>query len=240
MAARNGSNWLGSLRSGLRRAAKPLSGSGRSLLGVAILLIVLLVAVVVGWQKWGGLIGRGPQYTLTADSFEVTLQPSWIQSDVKAEVIRDGQLENLSALDPDLTKQVVQAFELNAWVSKVLWAGKRSGNNGPRVIVELKYREPIAMVWGLDPEFEGDSFYPVDTEGVVLPTDEFSRSQTADYLRVHVGNVRPVGAVGTAYGDLGVAGSVAVATLIGEDWEALGLEWIVARPGADDPGEFQR
>ena len=31
-------------------------------------------------------------------------------------------------LDPDLTKRVVQAFELNAWVAEALWAGKRQAD----------------------------------------------------------------------------------------------------------------
>ena len=55
-------------------------------------------------------------------------------------------LTKLTVLDPDLTKNVVQAFELNTWVAKVLWAGKRPGTDGPRVIVKLRYREPIIMV----------------------------------------------------------------------------------------------
>ena len=60
--------------------------------------------------------------------------------------MRDGSLAELSVLDSDLTKRVVQAFELNAWVAEALWAGKRPEKTSPRVIVKLRYREPVIMV----------------------------------------------------------------------------------------------
>ena len=47
--------------------------------------------------------------------------------------MRDGSLADLSVLDPDLTKRVAQAFELNAWVAEGLWAGKRAGQTPRRV-----------------------------------------------------------------------------------------------------------
>ncbi len=63
------------------------------------------------------------------------------------------------------------------------------------------------MVRTRDSRWKGDCFWPVDTEGVFLPPDEFSASQTRNYLRVEAGNSTPVGAVGTPYGDPGVAGA---------------------------------
>jgi hypothetical protein len=176
------------------------------------------------------VIAVRPQYRLSADCFEITPQPSWIHSDVKADVIRDGNLDQLSILDPDLTRRVVQAFELNTWVLKVMWAGKRPGQNGPRVIVQVRYREPIIMVRTRDAQWNGDCFWPVDTQGVFLPPEEFSATQTRNYLRVEAGSaMRPQGAAGTPYGDAGVAGAASLATLIGADWQAMGLQWIVVR-----------
>jgi hypothetical protein len=227
MARRTDSGWIGSLRSVVRSALPPLAGNGRGLLGVAVLAIVMIAGAYMAWSKIGGAIRQRSQYRLTSESFEITPQPAWIQSDVKAEVIRDARLDELSALDPDLTKTVVQAFELHTWVAQVLWAGKRPGKNGPRIIVELRYREPIVMVRTKDDQWEGDCFWPVDTEGVFLPPGEFSSNQTSKYLRVDAGDVLPVGSVGSPYGDPGVAGAVAVATQIGSMWQSMGLEWIV-------------
>lgn len=208
----------------------PVAENGQGLLGIAMVAIVLLIAGYVGWSKWGDAIGEQPRYVLTPASFEITPQPDWIESDVKAEVVRDGQLAELSALDPDLISQVVQAFELNTWIAKVVWAGKRAGSNGPRVIVKVRYRRPVIWVRTHDDRWrDGDCFYPVDTEGVFLPPDEFSASQIRDFLRVDAGNSLPVGGVGSPYGDPGVTGAASIATKIGPDWKSLGLQWILVR-----------
>ncbi len=227
MASKKGKGLASSATAALRRLLSPLAGGGRGLFGLAIMAILLIAGGYLGWAKWGRLIEGRPQYALTADSFETTPQPPWIQSDVKAEVMRDGSLAKLSILDPDLTKRVVQAFELNTWVAEALWAGKRQGSDGPRVIVQLRYREPVIMVRTRDSRWKGDCFWPVDTDGVFLPPDEFSASQTRNYLRVEAGNSTPVGAVGTPYGDPGVAGAASIATVIREAWKSFGLEWIV-------------
>ncbi|MGM0489258.1 MAG: hypothetical protein ACQESR_21175 [Planctomycetota bacterium] len=229
MGAKNKPHWWHRIPTVARRFV-PAAESGQGLLGIAILVIVLLTAAYAGWSKWGNTIGKQPQYVLTPESFEITPQPDWIQSDVKAEVVRDGQLAELSALDPDLISRVVQAFELNTWVAKVVWAGKRAGSDGPRVIVKIRYRRPIIWVRTYDDRWpEGDCFYPVDTEGVFLPPAEFSESQIRDFLRVDAGNTPPVGAVGTPYGDAGVSGAASIAAKIGPEWKSLGLQWIVVR-----------
>ena len=75
MASRKGTSWGGSVRATARRVFAPLAGSGRGIFGIAILAVLLLAAGYIGWAKWGGVIVRRPQYTLTADSFEITPQP---------------------------------------------------------------------------------------------------------------------------------------------------------------------
>ncbi len=227
MASRKAAGFTRAAVTALRRLFAPLAGSGRGLLGITMLGILMVAGGYLGWAKWGALIKQRPQYVLTAESFEITPQPAWIQTDVRAEVMRDASLAQLSVLHPDLTKRVVQAFELNTWVAEVLSAGKSPGRNGPRVIVQLRYREPVIMVRTRDARWKGDCFWPVDTEGVFLPPDEFSASQTRNYLRVEAGNSPPVGAVGTTYGDPAVAGAAGVATVIGEAWKSMGLQWIM-------------
>jgi hypothetical protein len=229
MKTRKGPVWTSSVTSALRRALAPLAGSGRGIFGIAALLLLFMIGGYVGWAKWGNIVSRRPQYVLTADSFEITRQPPWIHSDIKTAVMRDGSLAELSVLDPDLTKRVVQAFELNAWVAEALWAGKRPGKAAPRVIVKLRYREPVVMVRTRDPRWKGDCFWPVDTEGVFLPPEEFSASETKAYLRVEAGNPLPAGAVGTSYGDAGVTGAALIAAGLKTVWNSMGLEWIVVR-----------
>lgn len=224
-----GNHWWHRVPTVLHRFV-PSGDSGQSLLGLAMLVVLLLTFGYVGWSKWGSAIGSQAQYQLTTKSFEITPQPAWIESDIKAEVVRDGQLTELSALDPDLISRVVQAFELKDWVAKVVWAGKRAGPEGSRIIVKLQYRRPIVWLRTYDERWpDGDCFYPIDTEGVFLPPEEFSASQIRDFLRVDAGNVSPVGGVGVPYGNPGVTAAAEIATKIGPDWKSLGLQWIVVR-----------
>ena len=182
MVSRKGVAWSASLFSLVQQLLAPITGSGRGLFGIAALLLLFILAGYVGWAKWGGRIALRQQYVLSADSFEITPQPPWIHTDIKTTVLREGGLGNLSFLDPDLTKRVAQAFELNAWVAKALSASKQMGDSTPRVMVALWYREPVIMVRTRDPSWEGDCFWPVDTEGVFLPPEEFSRNQTRGVL----------------------------------------------------------
>ncbi|MHB8971308.1 MAG: hypothetical protein ACYC4N_12750 [Pirellulaceae bacterium] len=229
MKSRKGLVWSHSVMSALRRLFAPLVGSGRGLFGILALLLLFVVTAFVGWEKWGDSVKKRPQFALNADSFDITPQPPWIHSDIKAAAMRDGGLAELSLLDPDLTKRVVQAFELNAWVAEAVWASKRAGKTAPRVIVQLRYREPVIMVRTRDPRWKGDCFWPVDTEGMFLPPEEFSANQTRSYLRVEAGNPLPAGAVGTSYGDPGVTGAAKIAEGFKSLWTAMGLEWILVR-----------
>lgn len=229
MGSRKSVAWSASLFSLAQQLLAPLTGSGRGLFGIGALLLLFVLVAYIGWAKWGGRVAQRPQYSLTADSFEITPQPPWIHTDIRATVLRDGGLANLSFLDPDLTKRVAQAFELNAWVAKALSASKQLGSASPRVIVALKYREPVIMVRTRDPGWEGDCFWPVDTEGVFLPPEEFSRNQTRAFLRVEAGNPMPAGSVGTSYGDAGVSGAARIAAGIKDIWSTMGLEWILVR-----------
>lgn len=229
MKSRVGGAWTRQATVLLRRALAPLAGSGRGVVGMGAVLLLFAIGSFVAWEKFGSSIRRGKPYLLTVDSFEIPPIPPWIHVDIRAQVMRDGSLFELSLLDPDLTKRVVQAFELNAWVAEAIWAKKQPSRGGPRVIVQLRYREPVVMVRTRDPRWKGDCFWPVDTEGVFLPPEDFSASQTRAYLRVEAGNTLPTGGVGMPYGDPAVSGAAKIASMLKEAWTDMGLEWILVR-----------
>lgn len=243
MKSRKGGAWTRQAATLLSGVLAPLAGSGRGVVGISAVLLLFLIGSFVGWAKFGGRISQGRQYRLTVDSFDITPPPPWIHADIRAQVMRDGSLSELSVLDPDLTKRVVQAFELNAWVAEAVSARKRPGNSGPQVVVQLRYREPVVMVRTRDPRWKGDCFWPVDTEGVFLPPEDFSASQTRAYLRVEAGNTLPTGGVGMPYGDPAVTGAAKIAAVLKQDWSEMGLEWIVVRrtlpTDVADPAEPQ-
>ena len=139
---------------------------------------------------------------------------------LKAEVIRDASLDSsLSTLDPELTMRVAQAFRLHPWVAKV----QRVSKQYPAAVkVELVYRRPAAMV-----EVPGPALLPVDAEGVVLPTDDFSPLDARHYPRIAEIKTSPLGPVGTRWGDTRVSGAASVAAAVADQWERLGLHHIV-------------
>jgi hypothetical protein len=223
MNAAKQEGWVGYLLGPLRHLLRPLTGGSRGLFVAVALAVLMIVAAYMGWAKWGPTISSRDRFVLTVESLEIPRQPAWIPADIKAEVMRDGSLTGLSVLDPELTSQVARAFELNTWVSRVNRVVKRPGKEAPRVIIELDYRRPVVMVK------TRNGFWPVDSEGVLLPPDDFSPSQTRSYLRVVTDNWQPAGPVGTPYGDSGINGAARIATAIDGIWADAGLQWIVVR-----------
>jgi hypothetical protein len=90
------------------------------------------------------------------------------------------------------------------------------------VQVELVYREPVAMV-----EVPGPALLPVDAEGVLLPTEDFSPVDARKYPRIGEIKTSPIGPVGTRWGDTRVTGAARVASVVAEYWQRLSLHHIV-------------
>jgi hypothetical protein len=189
------------------------------------MVVAVPAGAIYAWQRWGDRIAKGPEYVLTPESFEITAeQPAWIKSDVREDVVRDGSLSELSILDKQLTVKVEQAFLMHNWVEKVTRVNKYYP---ARVVVELVYRKPVAMVELWTPE--GDGLVPIDINGVLLPSTDFiaedgtATEDTRDYLRISVPNAAPAGPVGTAWGDPRVEGAARIAAVFEGRWKALGL-----------------
>jgi hypothetical protein len=90
------------------------------------------------------------------------------------------------------------------------------------VKVELIYRRPVAMV-----EVSGPALLPVDRDGFVLPTEDFSSLDAKHYPRISEIKTSPIGPVGTRWGDTRVTGAARVAAVLAEHWEPLALGQIV-------------
>lgn len=193
--------------------------------------IVLFIAAAIGlWRKFGGeiLSQQSSKYLVTLASLEVTPQPDWIPTDIRGEVFQDAGWEQKSPsiLEPDLTVRVAQAFEQHTWVAKVTRVTK---HHPARVVVDLQYRRPVAMV---EVDYQGQSgLLPVDTLGVLLPPEDFKPEDAAKFPRITVDYNGPEGSVGTPWGDSRVVGGAAIASLLVGEWQALGLYRIVALTG---------
>ena len=206
------------------KAAGGLPGLLRGNIRWIIGLVVIGGACSYGWKLlWEQVrdhVVSSPDYQLDPAAIEITPLPAWIHADLKAEVIRDASLDgSISTLDPELTIRIARAFQLHPWVAKV----DRVSKVYPAAVkVELIYRRPAAMV-----EVPGPALLPVDGEGFVLPTDDFSPLDARHYPRIAEIKTSPIGPVGTRWGDTRVSGAALVAAAIAEHWEPLGLNHIV-------------
>lgn len=198
------------------------SALGRRLAGAAMALVILSVLAVSGWNKWGPSITRSPAYTLDESKFEVTPQPTYIHANVKRDALRAGGLTELSILDPKLTEKVKHAFAVQTWVESV---SKITKHHPARVVVELEYRRPAAMVEIAQGDERG--LLPVDRHGVLLPPEDFSANQVRNFLRISVGPTTPEGPVGTPWGDKRIAGAAQIAYALEGTWQKLQLYRIV-------------
>jgi hypothetical protein len=181
------------------------------------------------WTRVREHVATRDDYRLTPKDISITRVPPWIRTDVKAEVIRDTLSgEPLSILDDRLVERIYQAFSLHPWVAKVERVSK---SHPAHVEVEIAYRRPVAMV-----EVPG-GLYPVDVDGVLLPSEDFSPLEARAYARISGIESTPLGMMGTKWGDPVVAGGARIAGELQTIWGDLGLRSIRwAKPTADsDP-----
>jgi hypothetical protein len=210
------------------KQAPPASATGRAagyILRVLVLRrdVLLIAGVVLAaafaaraiWLQVRSDVFRGAQYQLTLHDIETTPIPSWIRSDVKAEALRDGSLdEPLPLTDDDLSERIAKAFALHPWVASVTRVSKRYPAGAT---VELVYRRPVAMVE------VPDGLYPVDIHGVLLPSGDFTAAEARDYPRIAGVSSQPFGPVGTPWNDPHVTGGAKIAAQLAQVWKVLGL-----------------
>jgi hypothetical protein len=206
----------------------PLGGGvGRRILLAMVLLVALIGGAYYAWQRWGAQITVAGDYILQADDVQVNPPPDWITTDLCAEVVRDGGLIGLSMLDPQLTVKVAQAFSMSSWVEAVKRVSK---TRGAGVRVEVTYRKPVAMV---EVRLNGKvGVLPVDSSGVLLPTQDFTSEKTGEYLQIAVPHANPVGTIGSAWGQNEVHEAAAIAAVLDDRWQECGLYRIRLVPAA--------
>jgi hypothetical protein len=218
-SSRSKKSWRKSIGAAVFGLALVVRGGRRPLV-----LVVALVAAAVGGafyarHRWPELLTIGRQHRMSAEAIDVTPQPRWIATDVKAEVIESAGLAELDLLDRELTARVAQAFAAHTWVAEVRRVVKQAG---PRVVVELAYRRPVAMVEVVSAGRPG--LLPLDEQAVLLPPEDFSPNEARDYLRIQVADSKPAGPVGTPWGDPRITGAVHIAAAWREKpWKSLGL-----------------
>jgi hypothetical protein len=202
----------------------------RSLVMTALVIAASIGSSIYAWRRWGEPAVHAADYIVTPDQITVTPQPTWIQSNVKAEVLQSAAFGRLNLRDRKLVEQVARAFALHPWVAKVVRVEKRFP---AQVTVELQYRRPVAVV-KIDARGESGLLF-IDEESVLLPSADFAPGQARSYLRIMAAGETPASVYGTPWGSERIAGAARVAAAWGNRWQPLGLYWIVAaRPASGE------
>jgi hypothetical protein len=206
-----------------------LFGSGRTLLVIALLVGAVAGGALFAWWKLKGRIV--PAYAVGPEQVEITPQPDWIRvSDVRAEVFRYPALDGpLSLLDDDLAARISNAFARHPWVAslKPPVVQKTAG----KVKVDLVYRKPVCMV--LVPNGPRYGRQPVDADGVLLPSTDFTSQQADRYPLLASVDRGPTVSPGTRWGDTRVVGGAEIAARLADVWQTMHLARI--EPWADYP-----
>ncbi len=206
--------------------------------GLAFAVVPLVVLGYFGWYYYGAEHLDRTLYALKLENIELTQQPPWIHTDLKNQVFRDNRLSQLSLLDPTASATIAHAFDAHIWIKHTNRVSKLSGG---KVVVDVTYRRPAAMVYydqatssatgGV--KGKGKCF-PIDDEGVVLPSDEFAPEQVHDYLMIFAPNAAPAGAVGMAFGDPRISEALVLCKLLEHLRVQLRLACIHVEPDAID------
>jgi hypothetical protein len=190
----------------------------RSLIAAGLVVAAFVFGGLVLWNRVRNDVLARAEYALDARTIQITSPPAWIRADVKAEALRGGSLDTrLSLLDDDLAERLAKAFALHPWVARVERVEKHYPS---RVTIELSYRKPTAMV-----EVPGGLF-PVDQQGVLLPSADFSPAEARKYPRLVGIESEPLGPVGSPWGDRFVTDGVKIAIALAAVWEDLHLQSI--------------
>ncbi|MCU0709377.1 MAG: hypothetical protein MUF23_13895 [Pirellula sp.] len=173
-----------------------------SLVGPAILLLV----GYLGWRYYGAKALDGTFYAIKPENIHLTNTPPWLKTDIVKQVFEGSGLGKMSLLDDQSSAVVARAFDAHPWIRKTYRVQRMAGG---QILVNVEYRTPIAMVHC---ETEGDAatggvtqenFLPIDTDGYLLPTQDFSQADIPSYLLIYAKNIRASDhrRVGTPLGD---------------------------------------
>ena len=216
-----------------RRPSTPVEQLLNWLLQPTVLL--LLSCSVAAWVFVPKLGVRLPdlhndrQYRLATSQIKITPPPHWVPHDLAEQAVRRAGLpDELSLLDPEVTRRVAAAFELNPWVKGQV---RVSTSVPARMHVDLVYREPVAMVRVTQRGKIG--LFPIDADGTLLPSADFAPAEIAKYPVIENVSVPPGSAAGTVWKDAGVLGAARLAVELKPFWEQFGFQSILTPTNSD-------
>lgn len=200
-----------------------LSGPGRWLLWIGVLVGLFVLGAWLGWQVIRDRVLFSETYLVQKEHiFFVSPQPEWVRSDVIGDAFRTAGRDGPLYLWQDrLCQQLADAFAQHPWVARV----ERIARSYPaRIEVQLQWRRPVCTVlWQ-------QQLFPVDGEGTLLPGADFSAAEAARYPRLLGVSTPPPSVSGARWQDGRVIEGAQIAAALGPVWEKFRLSSIRAVP----------
>ncbi|QDT06780.1 Cell division protein FtsQ [Rubripirellula lacrimiformis] len=196
---------------------------------------LLIVGGYVTWHRWGSEHVAQNYYGIDVAQIHITQPPSYVRSDIIQSVYRDTAMDGLSLMDKQATAKIASAFSMHPWVQSVTSVRKLPGGV---VDVRMDYRRPVAMVQvfrtvdGIRDKF----FFPIDGHAVLLPTGEFTRSETLEFVHIDVPGADSTNAEGMPFGDPRVEAAARLAEVLLPVYREVGIRKITV---VGDPRQIQ-
>lgn len=199
-------------------------------LWVTLLLVATLATGGAAVYQFAPDLRTAPEYQFSMEETRISPLNPWVPKTILQEVLTASNLpETVSLLDPELTRTVWEAWSKHPWVKEVVSVEIRPGVG---LVVDASYRTPVAFVEVLTNGQQG--FYPVDSEGILLPPRDFSLASTELLPRIRNVNTLPQGREGEPWGDATISAAASLANVLAPEqdlsryWNKLELKAILA------------
>lgn len=205
-----------------------------NLLLIAACLVAVIVFIPKALRLFPDLRSRA-DYRVSIRRIEIIPPlPHWVPHNLVEQAARQAGLpDELSLLDDGVAQRVAAAFERHPWVRGAV---RVRASVPARLQVELEYREPVAMVRVRHAGRDG--LFPIDAEGVILPSADFPPSQIEKYPVIEHVKSSPSGPAGTAWRDLNVLGAAQLAVMLRPFWSEFQLKSILVETRAAKPAAW--
>jgi hypothetical protein len=193
---------------------------------VLFVLAISLAALVMlpTWLKRLPRLDTRTDYQLAWSQLELPAGPAELPPGISSQLEQISGVKSLSLFDQRAAEKIAWTLAKHPWVARVDEVRLAYPAKG---IVRVEYRQPVAMVE------RPRGIYPVASDGVLLPPEDFRRETIAGYPQIRGITTQPAGAPGTVWGDPVVESAARLAQMLATDWTRLGLEAIVPATSAD-------
>ncbi len=186
---------------------------------------LLIIGGYIAWHRWGSVHVAQNFYGVDPTKILISDPPEHVRTNIVKSVYRDRAMEGLSLMDTQAAAKIASAFSMHPWVREVVSVRKLPDGV---VDVRMEYRRPVAMVQvfrtvgGVRDKF----FFPIDGNGVLLPTGEFTRTETMKFVHIDVPGADSTNAEGMPFGDARIEAAARLAELLAPIHEAAGIRSI--------------